>query len=252
MNETLPQPTPDAILAEIFCVQVPPTLPLHIKQRLFTLAARDNADKVIGHPEVIALLEHVGAIVPQKTGSENLRCLGVLWNKDHPICKRCGVNITCHALASSYGLDTIRISPRLLGTKISRTPKLFPAPSTDAAQAELDTSAPSYLVYPTTDRDLELLEWLNTTLRPVMWHEEIHYNIKGTGHYPISVGKPDSLMEVRFCAPSADLKRVLKQKRSEAGSPRWLLPENATFDEAVSMINTHVASLFESNEPSHS
>jgi hypothetical protein len=116
---------------------------------------------------------------------------------------------------------------------------------------EVDMSAPHYLVYPTTDRDLELLEWLNVSMRAVLRNGEIHYNIKGTSHYPISVGKPDGVMAVRFCAPSAELKRLLVQKKNEAGAPRWILPEESTYDEAVSMINAHVAILFESHEPSN-
>jgi len=248
----IPSQTPESILAEIFCVQVPPNLPTAVKQRLFTLAARDNADKVFDQPAVIALLEQVGAIVPQKTNSENLRCRGVLWSKDHPVCKRCGIQLTCHALAVSYGLDTIKISPRLLGVKLTRTPIMFP-PVADDAKTESDSNAPQYLVYPSTDRDFELLEWLNSALRPVMWHNEIHYNINGTSHYPISVGKPDGLMEVRFCAPSAELQRLLKQKKSDApGRNRsWMLPDEASFDKAVSMINAHIASFFESHEPSN-
>jgi hypothetical protein len=244
------QATPESILAEIFCVQMPPNLPLQIKQRLFTLAARDNADKVIGHPEVIALLESVGAIVPQKSSTDNLQCFGVLWAKDHAICRRCEVNSTCHALAASYGLDTIKISPRLLGAKITRMPKMFPTVEPADTRPETAQDMPHYMVYPTSDRDLELLEWLNATLRPVIWHGEIHYNIKGTSHYPISVGKPNGLMEVRFCSPPADLQRVLyKSRKSSAPSrPVWLLPEDATFDKAVSMINAHIAKLLEHDE----
>jgi hypothetical protein len=252
-TNTPQQTTPEIMLAEIFCVQVPPNLPQQVRQRLFTLAARDNADKVIGHPEVIALLESIGAIVPQKsssTSSDSLQCFGVLWAKDHAVCRRCEVNSTCHALAASYGLDTIKISPRLLGAKITRMPKMFPTVEPADTRPEMANDMPHYLVYPTSDRDLELLEWLNAMLRPVMWHGEIHYNIKGTAHYPISVGKPNGLMEVRFCSPSPDMQRILCRVKKSAAPcrPVWTLPEDATFDKAVSMINAHITKLLEHHE----
>ena len=233
-------------------MQVPPTLPQSIKQRLFTLAARDNADKVVGHPEVASLLEAVGAVVPQLTTSGNLQCLGVLWSKDHPVCKQCGVHQTCRALAASYGLDSIRISPRLLGMRITRMPKIFQKVENADPKAAVTDNPNCVYVWPSTERDEELLEWLNEYFRPVMWHGEIHYNISRTAHYPVSVGKPNSMMEVRFVAPSVELQRLLVQKPSEAqGKSRWILPDDCSFDQAVSMINSHIATLLEAHEPSN-
>jgi hypothetical protein len=249
MND-LPPTSPESVLSEIFGVQVPPTVPPPVKQRLFTLAARDNADKVIGHPEVAALLEQVGAVVPQITTSGNLQCFGVLWSKDHPVCRQCGVHQTCRALAASYGLDSIKISPRLLGVRITRMPKIFQkADITDAKDSVTDNPNCVY-VWPSTERDEELLEWLNEYFRPVMWHGEIHYNIARTHHYPISVGKPSQMMEVRFVAPTVELQRLLVQKPADAqGKWRWVLPDTMSFDQAVSMINSHISTLLETHEP---
>lgn len=233
-------------------MQVPPNTPAMIKQRLFTLAARDNADKVIDHPEVIALLEHVGAVVPKITKA-GMMCFGVLWSKNHPVCsKQCSVYATCQALAASYGLDSIKISPRLLGVKITRMPKTVSLAKTPDGKPELVDDKNCFYVWPTTERDEELLDWLNECFRPVIRGDEIHYNIYQTQHYPISVGKPNQTMEVRFVSPSAELQRLLVQKPAEAqGKRRWILPESASFEQAVSMINEHVSNIISPNEPSN-
>jgi hypothetical protein len=251
MNNLLP-PSPESVLSEIFGVQVPPTVPMSVKQRLFTLAARDNADKVIDHPEVAALLEQVGAVVPQLTTSGNLQCFGVLWSKDHPVCKQCGVHQTCRALAASYGLDSIRISPRLLGIRITRMPKIFQKADTSDAKTGVTDNPNCVFVWPSTERDEELLEWLNEYFRPVMWHQEIHYNISRTHYYPISVGKPNEMMEVRFVAPSTELQRLLVLKPADAqGKSRWVLPDSISFDQATSMINSHISTILEKHESSN-
>lgn len=243
--------TPESILSELFCVQVPPNTPKSVKQRLFTLAARDNADKVIGKPEVAALLEQVGAIAPTVNGLGHIDCLGVLWSRDHAVCKNCESQLACRAMVTNFGLNTIKISPRLLGIKITRTPRLFPTVTADDARYAPSPDAPQYMVYPSTDRDMELLEFLNSIMRPVLRFNEIMFNVKGTTHYPISVGKPGGLMEIRFCAPAPPLQSVLKERRS-TGPSKWLLPDATGYDEATSLINTHIQTLLDANESSHS
>jgi len=55
-------------LCEIFNLQIPPSTPTLVKQRCFTVAARDNAEKVLAEPEISELLELVGAYPPVRAG----------------------------------------------------------------------------------------------------------------------------------------------------------------------------------------
>jgi hypothetical protein len=131
-------------------------------------------------------------------------------------------------------------------------PKIFQKADTTEARAEVTDNPNCVYVWPSTERDEELLEWLNEYFRPVMWHGEIHYNIARTHHYPISVGKPSAMMEVRFVAPSIELQRLLVLKPADAqGKSRWVLPEDVSFDQSTSMINSHISTLLETHEPSN-
>lgn len=246
-NENITQQSsPEAILSEIFNVQVPATVPGMIKRRLFTLAARDNHDKVIGHPEVVALLEQVGAAVPELTKDGKMKCFGVLWANGNAVCRVCGSWHTCQALSANYGLTSIKISPRLLGIRVNRIPMILPELKENTDKEPSDDSKISFMVCPTSERDNEILDWLNTYLIPVQRHGDICYKIKNSAHYPISIGKPNGLMEVRFVSPTTDLQRLLVYKPSEAqGKGKWILSEDTSFDQATDLINAHIAPLLE-------
>ena len=229
-------------LCEEFSVQVPSHVAPMIKRRLFTIAARDNADKILQNPELAGLLETVGAFVPIKMG-DNIRCFGVLWEKNHRICSACGLQESCSVAAKSLGLETIKLSPRLLGTKLTRTPWLLeriePAPEVDCR---------SLRVVASSERDEEIIDFLNQHLISVIRKGEIYYQIPDTTKAKdvcaFCVGKPEKIMELRFCAPSLPLQKSLVQSKNVKGLPAWVLPDGTTLDNAVSLINQHIADVF--------
>jgi hypothetical protein len=112
-------------LCEIFNVQVPAHVDPVVKRRCFTIAARDNYDKVT--KEVASLLEQVGAYVPKKHG-DVMACFGVLWEANHRGCRLCALEETCKTRAANVGLadSDFHIDKRLLATKAAKTPMILP------------------------------------------------------------------------------------------------------------------------------
>jgi hypothetical protein len=252
MKDTINAPDPEKLaelhLAEFFNVQVPHTISPSIRRRLFTVAARVNAEKVFDNPEIAGLLEQVGAIVPKKLGDE-IECRGVLWEKGNRICNMCGIRESCRATVVNMDLQAIKISPRLLGRNAVRT-KFVINPTEEAVDGR------ELRVVAVCERDEELLEYLNEHFRAVLKDNEIFYQIpemrsmtrnssKGSTLYQFCVGRPDKIMELRICAPSEKLKSSLKCKsiRSGGRASVWVLPDDATTDSAISLINEHVSEI---------
>lgn len=228
-------------LCEEFGLQVPAHIAPFIKRRLFTIAARDNAEKVLKNPELVPLLEAVGAYVPVKMG-ENLRCFGVLWENNHRVCSACGLQESCMVAAQNVGLDSIKISPRLLGTKLTRTPWLL-----DKIEPSVETDVRSLRVVARSDRDEELIDYLNQHFVAVVRKGEIFYQLpekmKASDTSAFCVGKPEKIMELRFCSPSPDVQASLTQVKNPKGMPSWVLPDATPLEDAVALINKHIANL---------
>lgn len=225
-------------LCEIFNLQIPPSTSTAIKQRCFTIAARDNAEKVLAEPEIAKLLDLVGAYAPVRAG-ENYKCFGILWERNHRCCVACGMQMTCMAAAKNLGLDTIKISPRLLGTKLARTPMILSTvePASEVAARVLE-------VKPRTESDEEILNYLNEHLRAVYRENEIYYQVPEVKNvYPFCVGTPERLMELRFCNPSPVLKKNLKQTSKGKGLPSWIVADGTPLEQVLSLINEHISNV---------
>lgn len=226
-------------LCSVFGLQVPAHIAQQIKRRLFTIAARDNADKVT--PEIAKLLEQVGAYVPIKIG-DTIRCFGVLWEKNHRICSTCGLQDSCMISSKNIGLDSIKISPRLLGTKLTRTPWLL-----DASAGTSEESIRSLRVVAKSYRDEELIDYLNSHFVAVIRKGEIYYQLpeklESKDTCVFCVGKPEKVMTLRFCSPTPDIQAKLTQVNKTKGLPAWVLPDELSLDDAISLINQHVATI---------
>jgi hypothetical protein len=228
-------------LCEELGLQVPAHIAPMIKRRLFTIAARDNADKILENPDLIALLETVGAYVPVKMG-DTLRCFGVLWENNHRICSTCGLQESCMISAKNIGLDTIRLSPRLLGTKLIRTPWLL-----ENIEPPVETDVRSLRVVARSERDEELIDYLNQHFIAVIRKGEIYYQLpdkmKASDTCAFCVGKPEKVMELRFCSPSPEVQTKLTQVKNSKGMPSWVLSDIMPLEEAVALINQHIATI---------
>jgi len=217
-------------LAQVFNVQVPPTIDSVTKRRLFTLIARDQIEKVTN--DIANLLTLIGAQVPHKLGDQ-LSCHGVLWQRNHRICMSCGVQDSCKTKAVNLGLGDMTLSPKLLGSKLTRIPVLLPN------QAQEDEE-PTRSVVPQTNRDEEVLAYLNEGFKPTMHMGEVYYkpDVEGTRSL-FCVGEPGQPMKLRFINPAEPLRASLKL----GGKRGWYVPDNLTAKEVIEIIDQHATSV---------
>ena len=184
-------------LCTLFNVQVPACTKPMVVRRLFTIAARDNWQKIT--PDVEALLSDVGAVGPKFTKDE-MNCYGVLYQRGHKICESCGVKIGCAAQAANVGLGDITIHPKLLGAKLRRVPYIVPNP---ARTEEPVTSSM---------RDSEILGYLWKNFKKVTHQGELYFQPKD---FPdkqkllFCVGERTIPLRLRFCNPDQELRSRL-------------------------------------------
>lgn len=223
-------------LCEIFNLQVPSHVDPEIKRRCFTLAARDNYDKVT--PDVAELLEQVGAYIPKKHG-DTMSCFGVLWESKHRGCKLCALEDSCRAKAAQVGLakEGFQVDKKLLGTRASKVPMILPKiePPPDGSTPKVA----NFMVITPTDRDEEIMAFLNETMVPVLHEGEIFYRLPDLVMRRIfGVGQPERPMKLRFCNPSEAMKTKLV---SIGKGPQWCVPDDMTLAEVKKLMNAHIA-----------
>lgn len=222
-------------LCQIFNIQVPGHVDSVIKRRCFTIAARDNFDKVTG--EVASLLEMVGAYVPKKHG-DTMACFGVLWEEAHRSCTLCALEESCKSAAAQVGVDKIRIDKKLLGTKATKTPMILPKIE-PPADNEKPKSVANLTVLAGTDRDEEIMSFLNESMIPTLHEGEIFYRLPDkAGKRIFCVGQPERLMQLRFCNPSEDLQKELVAKGK---GPSWMVPDDMELSDVKGLMNAHIA-----------
>jgi len=224
-------------LCEIFNVQVPAHVDPVVKRRCFTIAARDNYEKVTA--EVATLLEAVGAHVPKKHG-DTMACFGVLWEANHRSCTLCALEESCKTSAANVGLDKsdFRLDKRLLGTKATKTPMILPRiePPQDG---DRPIRVASLTVLSQSDRDEEVMSFLNETMIPTLYEGEIFYRLPDkAGKRIFCVGQPERLMKLRFCNPSESLKKELV---SYGKGPMWTVPDDMNLADVKVLMNEHIA-----------
>lgn len=185
-----------AKLSAALNVQVPKSIPAMVVRRMFTIAARDNWQKVT--PEVEEALGTLGAIAP-KFDKDSMRCHGVLYQRGHKICESCGLNVSCQAQAANVGLGAITIHPKLLGAKLLRTPYVVPGPATEPPPT-------------TTERDEDIVNYLFRNFKRVTHQGELYFQPKDftdKSKLIFNVGTTTIPLRLRFCKPNPLLKQRL-------------------------------------------
>ena len=224
-------------LCEIFNMQVPSRVDPMIKRRAFTIAARVNFDKIKITKDIEALLEIVGAYTPKKYG-ENLGCFGVLWEAGQRTCGLCAIEESCRERSANVGLgkSDVHLSRKLLGTTMTRTPLILPKIE-PVPEEGIPVDASSLIVYTETDRDAEILEFLNESMAPVIYDGEIYYRLPDKGQKRIfCVGQPERIMKLRICNPSDSLKKELTPVGHQ-----FIVPEEMSLDDVKTVMNKHIA-----------
>lgn len=231
----------EAILCQAFSVQVPPHWDSSVKRRLFTIAARCNFDAVTD--TVAGAMRDIGAIVPEKVGS-NIDCFGQRWEPYNRICEICSRKSACEGHTKSLGLDKLKPSPKLLGSTSTRTPTISDTDVTDKVA--------SIRVFPRSERDELLVEWLNEHLEPVFDGGSLYYRVtaaKNREGYAFCLGKPETLATIRFLHASHETKAKLEARslsRNNGGAEefyQYVLPDRLAYQESIDLFEKHAATL---------
>lgn len=212
-------------LEEIFEVKVPPTLPLQVIRRLFTLAARDQHAKVT--PDVEILLRRVGAKVPTPIAPGTLSCFGVLYQEGHRICSACSMRKSCATEARNAGLGEITLSPKLLGQKLTRIPAII---------AGKKHAEPAF----STPDDEEVWSYLLETLERDDDDILTTFSMKETGKPVLQVETPEEqtgggLFRVRVLRPDSTLYPLL-----EKSGKVYYIPDGLKASESIRIIDLHL------------
>lgn len=223
-------------LAQTFGVQVPASTDQTIIRRLFTIAARDQYNKVRLYPQVAPLLEEVGAKVPQASSQGTLACFGVLYKSNDRRCMNCDLNRSCAVEAANSGLGRITLSPRLLGSRGVRYPVIVPSRPEDVKPALLSVDT----------FDAEVLGFLNETMAPIQrggttFYLHVPYGDSGSNNRRLvaAVERMEPLI-LRFCNPSEVLKKRLVQRNKG-----WYAPNDATAPEVINLLEQHSNEVFD-------
>jgi hypothetical protein len=215
------------LLSEAFSVQVPRNLQPMLVRRMFTIAARDNWQKVT--PEVEEALSEIGAVAP-KFDKDSMRCHGILYQRGHKICESCGVKVSCAAQAANIGLGEITIHPKLLGAKLTRTPFILPAAS---AAVPLTT----------TEREQNIVDYLFRNFRHVTHQGELYFQPKDfqdKSKLIFSIGVSSIPLRLRFCKPNPLLKRRLVYVNKG-----YYAPDSMPAEAVIELINEHARFAYE-------
>lgn len=215
----------NAVLAQlkaVFGVQIPPIADTMLIRRLFTIAARDQHTKL--NEQVVEMLEFVGAKVP-RVHKDMLSCYGILYLAHDRRCESCGLKRSCFVEASNLGLTKITLSPRLLGSRQTRSPVILP------------TMSGENMVAGSFDED-DILNYLAEYFVQFKRREEIFYgheaDTAGRQVLLFCLGTQTTPLSLRFCSPSDALKKKLVMT-----SKCWYPPQEATTQEVTDLIDQH-------------
>lgn len=209
-------------LAGVFGVQIPPNTDEMIIRRLFTIAARDQYQRLT--PQLNELLLSIGAKPPRVYG-DTLSCYGILYQRTHRKCMMCGLRQACAVEAANAGMGKITLSPHLLGAKSLRIPAVMP-----------DTGAPGNGTQEAIDA--EVVAYLSDTYEQLNQNGQIFYAYRDTKKRPLflfCLEEPTSPIRLRFCNPSAKIMARLSGKRKS-----WYAPPGLSAQETIDLIEAHV------------
>jgi len=204
-----------AQLKTVFGLQIPQGTDDITVRRMLTMAARDQLAKV--NEQVAEMLEQVGAKVPRQHG-DKISCYGVLYNRNHPCCTRCGLRQSCMVEAVNIGMTMIQPSRKLLGAKQTRMPVALPESFDEEGQ------------------DTGIVAYLDTTFRRMTTHGQIFYTYQkaDTDSQKMLFCVDESTQSVRFCGPTAAMKKKLAQRGRNFYAPEALGPMDV-----VQLIDEH-------------
>ena len=214
------------LLSEAFSVQVPRNLPAMLVRRMFTIAARDNWQKVT--PEIEEAMGEIGAVAP-KFDKGMMRCHGVLYQRGHKICESCGIKVSCATQAANIGLGEITIFPKLLVDKLVRMPLILP-------------SASASVPLTTTEREQNIVDYLFRNFRRVTHQGELYFQPKDfqdKAKLILSIGVSAIPLRLRFCKPNPLLKKKLVYVNKG-----YYAPDALSSEDVIELVDEHASSAY--------
>jgi hypothetical protein len=181
---------------------------------MLTIAARIQHAKV--NAQVAELLHICGALVPKMQGGV-MACFGVLFQDNRRECNSCDYRVNCRTVAANYGLDKMKIDPKLLGAKGVRVPVLAVGACASGSDAEL-----------------EAIQYVKDHLNQTRHRGQIFFHPSGNKKllFGLRTGPTNRLV---FCNPKPSL-----QKRLMCVNRRWEVPPGLSANELIRLINVHL------------
>ena len=135
--------------------------------------------------------------------------------------------MACATEAANFGLGKITISPRLLGSKLTRVPAILPN-DPDAEEAP----APS-------DEEAEIVAYLDENFRKFQYKGQSYYGHKdklgeNTSRRLFRVDTNGAEFRIQFCSPSEGLRKELRYEQKSYFSPPGL-----SVADMISLIDVH-------------
>lgn len=218
-----------AQLKQVFGLQIPPDIDRMVIRRMLTMAARDQFDKL--NTQINEMLTAVGAKVPRSIGADKLACYGVLYQKNCRHCNTCDLRHSCAVEAANLGLTKMTFSPKLLGARQQRIPAFLPRISSEVST--VISSADEAEIISHLDETFQRAERNGQTF----YYHHIGNDRKRRYLFCVERTAP---LKLRFCNPSADLKKRLDGKQKT-----WCAREEATLVEIVALIEQHGKETFD-------
>jgi hypothetical protein len=162
--------------------------------------------------------------VPEIQG-DILNCRGVAYQKNNRICNSCGYRVACASEAANYGLGKITISPRLLGSKLTRVPAILPNdPDAD------EVIAPS-------DEEAEIVAYLDENFRKMASKGQTYYAHKEKLEQSKRLFRVDTNgadFRIQVCGPSEVLKKKLRYEQK-----CYFTPPGLSVSDVIALIDQH-------------
>ena len=213
-----------AQLNEVFGLQIPPETDDMLVRRILTIAARDQFQKVKENPQVAEMLEEIGAKVPRLQGNNQLGCYGVLYQRNSRICLKCDLRKSCSVEAANVGLGNIVLSPRLLGSRQTRTPVVLPRME--------DEPLPVM-----TPEELDWMGYMDETFAKMKKRDGCYFTFnpeEDRERRPLFFISSTPPYRLRFINPSEALKDRLEFYRRS-----WYPPERSSNADICALVDRH-------------
>lgn len=211
-------------LNEVFGLQIPPDTDDMLVRRILTISARDQFHKVRDNKQVAEMLEEIGAKVPQLQGNNQLGCYGVLFQRSSRVCLKCDLRKSCSVEAANVGLGKIVLSPRLLGSRQTRTPVILPRLEDE----------PQALPSP---EELDWMSYVDETFSKQRKRDGCYFCFspdEDKERRPLFFIDAKPPYRLRFINPSDDLKlRLITHRRS------WYPPERSANVDICALVDQH-------------